>query len=66
VIDEVRIAPENVVITTFTHQLGVGLSSKMDANGQVTSFDYESTGKLETVKDHDGNILRHLIYQYKQ
>jgi hypothetical protein len=66
VIDEIRIVPENAITTTFTHTPGVGLSSIADANGQVTYFAHDATGKLETVQDHDRNIIRHLIYKFKQ
>lgn len=64
-IDEFRIVPENSLITTFTHQPGIGLTSMTDANNQVSYYTYESSGKLEMIQDHYHNIIRLLKYHYK-
>lgn len=64
-IDEVRVSPENSFITTFTHRLDYGITSMTDANNRITSYFYESGGKLEVIRDHYKNILRYLIYNYK-
>jgi len=64
-IDEVRIAPENSIITTFTHQPGFGITSSTDTNNQTTFYKYDTSGKLKTVKDHYHNIIRYLEYNYQ-
>lgn len=39
---------------------------KTDPAGQVTTYEYDNFGRLQTVKDTNGNILNHTQYNYKQ
>jgi YD repeat-containing protein len=55
----------NAMITTFTHEPLVGLTSVTDPKGYKTTYEYDSFNRLSQVKDKDGNILNKNEYKYK-
>jgi YD repeat-containing protein len=55
----------NVPITTLTYKPLVGVTSVTDPKGQTTTYEYDSFGRLERVKDHQGNILSENEYHYR-
>lgn len=55
----------NVMITTLTYKPLVGVSTITDPKGQITTYEYDSFGRLQRVKDHLGNILSENEYHYK-
>jgi hypothetical protein len=64
-VDEMRIQPEMARLTTATYKPLVGLLSSSDANDYTSTFEYDGLQRLHLVRDHEGNILRRLAYQYK-
>lgn len=66
IIDEIRIAPLNAQLTTYTYIPYYGMSSISDIRGQVATYEYNGFGKLFRIKDHEGNIMNELRYNYKQ
>jgi YD repeat-containing protein len=65
-IDEVRMYPTGAQMTTYTYRTLVGATSETDANGNVTSYEYEY-GRLSLIKDNDGNVVKQFDYNvYKQ
>ncbi|GCC52387.1 hypothetical protein SanaruYs_26240 [Chryseotalea sanaruensis] len=63
-IDEIRLYPVHAMLTTFTHQPGIGVTSIADANNQIQYFEYDSLGRLKAIKDFTG-VLRTFMYHYK-
>ncbi len=61
-IDELRLYPETALMTTYTYEPLVGMTSQCDPNNVITRYAYDSFGRLTTVKDGDGNIMRHVRY----
>ncbi|MDX9790458.1 MAG: RHS repeat domain-containing protein [Candidatus Kapabacteria bacterium] len=55
----------NTMITTLTYIPLVGVSTITDPKGQTTTYEYDSFGRLERVKDHQGNILSENEYHYR-
>lgn len=55
----------NANVKYFTYKLPVGVSSITDINGSTQYFDYDAFGRLITVKDKDGNLLKEYKYNYK-
>lgn len=57
---------KKAMITTFTYKPLVGVTSIIDPKGQKTTYEYDSFGRLVSVKDHDGNLLSENKYNYRQ
>ncbi len=66
IIDELRLYPANARMTTFTYEPLIGMTSQCDANDKIQYYEYDGFGRLQIVRDADGNILKTLKYNYKQ
>jgi hypothetical protein len=66
VIDEVRIFPENAMMTTMTYEPLVGKTSVTDPNNVSTYFEYDGLQRLLYIKDQDRNIIQKKEYHYKK
>lgn len=55
----------NAQVITYTYKPLVGITSETDINRRTTYYDYDDLGRLKTIKDHDGNILKQYEYHYK-
>ncbi|WP_291152105.1 RHS repeat domain-containing protein [Flavobacterium sp. UBA7680] len=66
-LNAIRNAPElvNAMVSTYTYVPIIGISSITDPKGQITTYSYDSFGRLEFVKDSNGNILSQNQYHYK-
>jgi YD repeat-containing protein len=65
-IDELRLFPSGALITTYTFDPLIGVTSQTDANNQTIFYDYDALGRLTVMKDTKGNILKTYKYNYKQ
>jgi YD repeat-containing protein len=65
-IDELRIYPENAVMTTYTYDPLIGVTTSTDANDVTTYYVYDSLGRLKYIKDDKGNILKKYEYHYHE
>jgi YD repeat-containing protein len=63
-IDDVRIFPSSSQMTTYTYTPLIGITSSTDANNKTTYYEYDPTGRLMNIKDHEGNIVNKLRYKY--
>jgi hypothetical protein len=63
-IDEVRLHPVGSTMSTYTYKPGIGISSSNDPNSRSSFYDFDFIGRLKTIKDHDGNILKSHDYNY--
>ena len=64
-IDELRLYPEGAEMTTFTYAPLVGMTSQCDVANRITYYFYDGMGRLNYVKDQDGNIVKSYLYHYK-
>ncbi len=60
------LADKNLLVTTYTYRPQVGMLSSTAPNGEVTTYEYDSLGRLSLVKDQDGKITQQYEYNYKQ
>jgi YD repeat-containing protein len=64
IIDELRLYPAHAMMTTYTHELLVGIRSETDPSGRTVFYEYDEFGRLIQVKDEDGDILKEHRYNY--
>ncbi|MBX2925105.1 MAG: RHS repeat protein [Chitinophagaceae bacterium] len=65
-IDEVRVYPADAMMSTYTYKPLVGMTSQTDPSGKTIIYHYDSFGRLQTILDQDGNVLKTYDYQYQQ
>jgi len=54
----------DAMITSYTYKPLVGMTSETDPAGKTTYYEYDAFGRLETIKDQDGNVTKHIDYNY--
>ena len=64
-IDGLRSKLTGATVTTYTHDPLVGPLTKRDANGHLTTYQYDSYGRLEQVKDHNGKQKEKYQYNFR-
>ena len=55
---------KNAQVTIYTYKDGMGLSKKVDPNGVIERYIYNSSGRLIEVRDDDDNLLQSYDYNY--
>lgn len=55
----------NALITTYTYQPLVGMTSMTDPRGVTTTYEYDSFGRLKTAKDANGKVIQAHDYHYQ-
>jgi YD repeat-containing protein len=64
-LDEIRAYPKNARMTTYTHEVGIGVKQVTDVNGHTMTYEYDPFGRLHIIRDKDGNIVQRVNYHYK-
>nr|NQU89970.1 RHS repeat protein [Bacteroidota bacterium] len=57
---------ENAMIESYTHDPMVGLTSQTNPNGKTTWYEYDAFGRLETLRNDDHKVLKHVDYNYME
>ncbi|WP_418698860.1 hypothetical protein [Bacteroides sp.] len=60
-----KLSGKGVLVTTYTYQPLVGMTSMTAPNGEKTSYVYDSFDRLYQVKDHNGKVVEQYDYHYK-
>jgi YD repeat-containing protein len=58
-----RTLPKTLV-TTYTYQPLIGMTSATDPNGNTVYYQYDYFGRLDLVRDQDSNIIKKYCYNY--
>jgi len=61
-----RNAAPNAMVTTYTYNPLIGVTSITDPKGYTMFYEYDEYNRLKYVRDEDGNILNENKYHYKQ
>jgi hypothetical protein len=64
IIDELRLHPAGAMMTSYTYEPLIGITTETDPRGYVMYYLYDSFKRLQTIKDEDGYILKHFEYNY--
>lgn len=59
-----RPAMKDAMITSYTHKPLVGMTSQTDPTGWVTYYIYDSFGRLQYIRNHEGFYLKEYEYHY--
>lgn len=54
------------MITTYTYNPMIGITSATDPSGKTIYYYYDSFNRLETIRDQDSNVVKHIDYNYIQ
>ncbi len=60
-----REALPNAMVSTYTYDPLVGVTSMTDPKGYTMYYEYDGFNRLQFVKDADGNLISENKYQYK-
>ncbi|PKV50678.1 YD repeat-containing protein [Aquimarina sp. MAR_2010_214] len=60
-----RDALPNAMVSTYTYDPLIGITSMTDANGYTMTYHYDELNRLIYVKDADGNLVSENKYNYK-
>lgn len=63
-VDELRLAPTNAMMTSFTYDGLIGMTSQTDVAGNTSFYEYDGLGRLFQVKDINKNIIKKICYNY--
>lgn len=64
-LNNLRTTFPNAMITTYTHDPLVGVTSITDAKGDVSTFEYDAASRLKTIKDKNGKLINEFQYHFK-
>jgi YD repeat-containing protein len=64
-LNELRNALPNAMVTTYTYKPLVGVSTITNPAGDITSYEYDTFGRLLLVKDNFGKVLSKNDYHYR-
>lgn len=63
--DDLRFHPSDAQMTTYTHEPLIGVTSISDENNKPVFYIYDPFGRLELIKDFEGNIIKKNDYHYR-
>jgi YD repeat-containing protein len=63
-LDEVRLYPQKALMSSYTYETMIGITSQTDVKNATTFYEYDGLGRLSLIRDQDRNILKKLCYNY--
>jgi hypothetical protein len=63
-IDELRLFPKSALMTTYTYKPNIGLLSTAGPNNHRKSYEYNTYGHLQLIRDEDQNVLQRFCYNF--
>ena len=63
-IDGLRLYPQGALMTTYTYDPLVGMTSSADTKGEPTFYRYDDLQRLTDISDQYGNVIKSYCYAY--
>jgi YD repeat-containing protein len=63
-IDELRLYPADAQMTSYTYSPLLGMTTSADADSHISYYQYDALGRLNVIRDQDGNIIKTVQYHY--
>jgi len=63
-LDQLRITYPTALITTYTYDPLIGITSITNPQGRRITYEYDGDGRVIRVKDHEGNIINENSYRF--
>jgi YD repeat-containing protein len=64
-VDDIRIFPVDALMSTYTYNPILGITSQTDPSGRVNYYEYDKLGRLLLVRDDEGKIIQKIDYKYQ-
>jgi len=64
-LENLRQSFPNALVTTYTYDPLVGVTSITDPMGNTTYYEYDNSNRLEFIRDRDGKLVEEYKYNYK-
>lgn len=64
-LNNLRVSHPKALITTYTYDPLIGVTSITDPKGKVVYYEYDDMGRLKCTRDHDNNIEKVYHYNFK-
>jgi len=64
VIDDIRFYPAGAMMTTYTYDPLVGVTSTTDEKGKIMYYEYDGLQRLMNIRDQYKNIVKSFCYNY--
>lgn len=61
-----HIQMKDAMIFSYTYTPLKGMTSETDPAGKTTDYEYDDFGRLVTIKDQDGKVIKHIDYHYAE
>lgn len=65
-IENLRSLLKKSLITTYTYKVPWGIQKIVSPTGMNTTYNYDLFGRLQTILDHNGKVVKRLKYNYKK
>jgi YD repeat-containing protein len=65
-INRTNVQAQNMMVSIYSYSPLIGIVSETDPNGVTIYYEYEAAGRLKTIRNDDGKILKTFDYHYKQ
>ncbi|MEN1784370.1 MAG: RHS repeat domain-containing protein [Bacteroidota bacterium] len=62
--DQLRQSLPHAMITSYTYDPMIGVTSITDPKGYTTFYEYDTQNRLKHIKDQDGNLVQDMAYKY--
>jgi hypothetical protein len=63
-VDNIRILPNDALISTYAYTPILGITCETDHNGNSKYYEYDNLHRLSLIRDQDNNILKKICYNY--